>query len=816
MFKNPFDVYAKYTKKKNELCALVAEARKLLQQLHAESHRAGRAPGAAAWAWTLSADMPTDHQLKELMERLVNDRIQVIVMGETKNGKSTFINALLGAEVLPSANIPCTSIVCSVQYADTKYALVTRRDRQDVGAKELIDLKYTRTRGNGGNGGSGGWGWGIGGSGAGAGGGGAPARAPIGAGSGWAATPAGSYADGYTGGYTGGYSAEGGLMMMAAASSSAAAGGGGAHARNGHANGACAPGARVATAGGAAVGAGDAAGTPGPSERAPRPGDALRPYVMTERALRDVQSPYVAVEVFWPLPLLKHQVVLIDTPGLNERASMDLLVKNYLPKADAVIFLLNGTKAITDVEARAIAEVRSRLGHEHMFIVVNKTDQVEPSELEATKRWVYETAAEMLPDVTAAEDRVLKGVPNRQLFVHFVSSTDALRAAERGDEPPKPFKALHENISAYLNAERFKPKLLSGSAALLHALRTVVAQLEAQLGALRELRAHRAAHRERLSRMAALAAGKQAKLDGALSALTSQLRASVHGSLSAFLHALLPRVEEIGTSLDSSSFAPRRAHEFAREVLAELSRQLEAEFVLWAQRELLPLVQGAYDDVISVTRAQLAELVRELKLLDGLAFGGINGMRLGQASDAAKLIDNLDFHRSLSRAHTGVAVGGCTAIAGGGLLVKACVVGAGGVAGILSLSGVGGALLACMGGAMGAHHAHTLAHLQNSAAEIQLQAAIEMQTRLAYAIDDPSDEGLVPSLTEAALKPIDDAVRHIYGTLAMQLSSVEKAARSLEAERQVLDDSVGMLEATLGAWNKIIARTHALLDPATR
>lgn len=50
----------------------------------------------------------------------------------------------------------------------------------------------------------------------------------------------------------------------------------------------------------------------------------------------------------------------------------------------------------------------------------------------------------------------------------------------------------------------------------------------------------------------------------------------------------------------------------------------------------------------------------------------------------------------------------------------------------------------------------------------------------------------------------------------MQLSSVEKAARSLEAERQVLDDSVGMLEATLGAWNKIIARTHALLDPATR
>lgn len=49
------------------------------------------------------------------------------------------------------------------------------------------------------------------------------------------------------------------------------------------------------------------------------------------------------------------------------------------------------------------------------------------------------------------------------------------------------------------------------------------------------------------------------------------------------------------------------------------------------------------------------------------------------------------------------------------------------------------------------------------------------------------------------------------GTLAMQLSSVDKAVRALEAERQTLDDSVEMLESTLAAWNKIIARTNALL-----
>lgn len=104
---------------------------------------------------------------------------------------------------------------------------------------------------------------------------------------------------------------------------------------------------------------------------------------------------------------------------------------------------------------------------------------------------------------------------------------------------------MHEAIGSYLNAERFRPKLLSGSAALLHALTTVLASLGSQLEALRDARAHRAAHGERLSRMAALAGSKQEALDAALGALTARLRDDVRGLLLDFLHSLLPRVEEV-------------------------------------------------------------------------------------------------------------------------------------------------------------------------------------------------------------------------------------------------------------------------------
>jgi GTP-binding protein EngB required for normal cell division len=48
--------------------------------------------------------------LTELNARLRESRLQVAVLGQFKRGKSSFLNALLGAEVLPTAVLPLTSI----------------------------------------------------------------------------------------------------------------------------------------------------------------------------------------------------------------------------------------------------------------------------------------------------------------------------------------------------------------------------------------------------------------------------------------------------------------------------------------------------------------------------------------------------------------------------------------------------------------------------------------------------------------------------------------------------------------------------------
>ena len=56
-------------------------------------------------------DLDGSHRLSELREKLTHQQFNLVVMGQFKRGKSTFINALLGAEIVPTAIVPLTSIV---------------------------------------------------------------------------------------------------------------------------------------------------------------------------------------------------------------------------------------------------------------------------------------------------------------------------------------------------------------------------------------------------------------------------------------------------------------------------------------------------------------------------------------------------------------------------------------------------------------------------------------------------------------------------------------------------------------------------------
>ena len=56
---------------------------------------------------------------EELRAKIENNVFNLVVLGQFKRGKTTLINALLGAEILPTAVVPLTSIATILTYGDT-------------------------------------------------------------------------------------------------------------------------------------------------------------------------------------------------------------------------------------------------------------------------------------------------------------------------------------------------------------------------------------------------------------------------------------------------------------------------------------------------------------------------------------------------------------------------------------------------------------------------------------------------------------------------------------------------------------------------
>ena len=64
----------------------------------------------------LGYESPLVTRIRALRRRLENENLQLAVLGQFKRGKSTFINALLGADLLPTGVIPLTAVATFIAW----------------------------------------------------------------------------------------------------------------------------------------------------------------------------------------------------------------------------------------------------------------------------------------------------------------------------------------------------------------------------------------------------------------------------------------------------------------------------------------------------------------------------------------------------------------------------------------------------------------------------------------------------------------------------------------------------------------------------
>lgn len=68
----------------------------------------------------------------ERIPRLEDERFHLVVLGEFNHGKTTFVNALLGASVLPAGVTPTTAVIHRIRYAETRAARALREDGDPI------------------------------------------------------------------------------------------------------------------------------------------------------------------------------------------------------------------------------------------------------------------------------------------------------------------------------------------------------------------------------------------------------------------------------------------------------------------------------------------------------------------------------------------------------------------------------------------------------------------------------------------------------------------------------------------------------------
>jgi ribosome biogenesis GTPase A len=87
-------------------------------------------------------------QITRFLDKLRENRFNLVILGAFKRGKSTLINALLGKPVLPTAIVPLTSVVTILGYGESLDIQVHFQNGQSqkITQPELAD--YITEKGN--------------------------------------------------------------------------------------------------------------------------------------------------------------------------------------------------------------------------------------------------------------------------------------------------------------------------------------------------------------------------------------------------------------------------------------------------------------------------------------------------------------------------------------------------------------------------------------------------------------------------------------------------------------------------------------------
>jgi GTP-binding protein EngB required for normal cell division len=284
------------------------------------------------------------------------------------------------------------------------------------------------------------------------------------------------------------------------------------------------------------------------------------------------------VELGFPSDLLKNNVVLVDTPGVNDLNEQRAEVTyGYVPRADAVVFLLDAGQALKDSEREFLRSRVLENARDRLIFVLGKMDMLSPDERTAVLSYVQGGLAKLVPDPV----------------VYALSAKDWARSQDPASGMPE----LLGYLERFLARDRAQV-ILDNAAA--DAARTA-AYLENNLGVrlraydldLGELEQRITAVREQLDTSKRKLDELHVRIDADAQSIKAQVGLDLEAFAKTFVHALPGQIDAVD----------------ANDVKLYLPAFIEDKFKEWAEVEgakLAAMLEHLAEEVIQITNENVA------------------------------------------------------------------------------------------------------------------------------------------------------------------------------------------------------------------
>jgi len=432
-----------------------------------------------------------EEALHKLETRVQADSFKVLVLGEFKRGKSTFINAMLGAEVLPAYAKPCTAIINEVKWGESKRALLHYINSTDNGVKPASEI-------------------------------------PI---------------------------------------------------------------------------------------------EQIEDYVVIKDNVSEIkENPYEKLELFWPLEICKDGVEIIDSPGLNEYEIRQKVTTDYLATVDAVLFVLSCEVLCSQSELSFIDNNLISMGHEDIFFVCNRINQIRTKERESIKEYAFSKLA----------SRTKRGKES----IFFIDALGALEGRLEPDEQRLNQSGLPElelALATFLTTQKGRLKILQPAKEVKGAIREarrVIPERETLLRT--DLNILEKLYKVKQEPLRLLEFERQ-QIITRVSNFIDDTKPSVHQKTQQFYQELAEtKITEWMTEYEIKEpveflkfeWVATQIEKVVEEVKNYLAQRIETEFTTWQSSELQPFLTDRLQNLMLEIDQKVEAFVKNVEDLRGDLIAG--------------------------------------------------------------------------------------------------------------------------------------------------------------------------------------------------